>query len=1097
MIKKSFLSCSVMFSMVCFAAEDIVVNDHTKFLLTKTSAGMPRLTSVSADAESGYPSDIAAPQFWFDASRPSGWTIEDGRVTRIPSLVGDRSLVFGDFPESWSNCTGGAIFKDASAPRFVAGVEALNGGACVDFGAQKSKNILLFDAVSENGGAPTNILRNIGSVIAVWCSENNGGSLLGGGHDFRDNGAAPFADGYLWSRGNDTFTGNALMRHCSFMSPIVGGSSYLQLRDGTVVSGGLISKGMSTGFNGAWEVVGIRPKTGTVTCAAGIGFSDWRIAETSGGQKVAEMLIFDRTLSHAEHLRVARYLERKWFKREYRALDGNAYVKWVRIAPSNAAAGGEQTVDVPSGRLTVGRLQGGYGTDGTPVVKTGAGALEVKDMSAYAAPLKLAAGSLSFRRRDVPAALPPRAYLRFDASAADSVSVEAVDGTNFVSRWAEELKPVYYGNPIISARPHDDSNRPWLLEDALGEGRHVIDFGPPVKSGTCYLRLATNDTVEVAAQKVKQPGVITVFAVVGAQNGGGTLIGGDNDGRNFHCRSQLLPAFSGALVSANEAQAVVRDMPETRVISNAVVMVDGFVSSGSEGYPSSGYHVLAYQAPANASTFSRIGGYQDIGMSADVAGGMRLGELVVYRRALTEDEMRDGSAYLLKKWMGRVAPGYSDGTAAVSAVQIIEAADGTAIDVGEGTSVRIGSVAAQAGATVRKTGKGELVVGNADFQDGKLVIAEGTVKVEASRVGDGMQIAASPSLHLDAACAHSLETVRSGEEERVVNWYSKDFSVFAFASAAGGWKYAPVLERNALNGMPVLDFKNYKDYHGTGLGWQGGRRLSFSRSLDSVKAAFVVWAQNTDSATALTLGASSEAFDYSGGDNSNWGFYRTGKALVANHNLNAHIMGGSGFTNGVAASLIGTQVVPGEFQLTEIYPNGSAHVSALCGYSSSDRFHGGAKIAEVILYERELTEREKVVTRNYLMGKWFNGEPVPLPEETAASPIAGDADIADGYKWNVTAAESGLCDGGIAVTGEISFGENIALAVTGMAELLNAGVRRIKLAEAESFSGVENLDVSRICTDLVSARYRPKFKLMNGGRELYLSFDEGTVIFIR
>jgi hypothetical protein len=190
-------------------------------------------------------------------------------------------------------------------------------------------------------------------------------------------------------------------------------------------------------------------------------------------------------------------------------------------------------------------------------------------------------------------------------------------------------------------------------------------------------------------------------------------------------------------------------------------------------------------------------------------------------------------------------------------------------------------------------------------------------------------------------------------------------------------------------------------------------------------------------------------------------------------------------------------VTPGVFQLSEIYPNGSVHVSSLCGYSGSDRFHGGAKIAEVILYERELTEREKVSTRNYLMGKWFNREPQPLPEETAASPIAGDVDLADGYRWDITAAESGLCAGGVAATGEISFGENIDLVVAGTADILAAGVRRIRLAEAESFSGVENLDVSRIRTDLASARYRPKFKLGNGGRELYLVFDEGTVIFIR
>ena len=255
------------------------------------------------------------------------------------------------------------------------------------------------------------------------------------------------------------------------------------------------------------------------------------------------------------------------------------------------------------------------------------------------------------------------------------------------------------------------------------------------------------------------------------------------------------------------------------------------------------------------------------------------------------------------------------------------------------------------------------------------------------------------------------------------------------------------------------------------------------RSLDSVKAAFVVWAQDTDSKTSFFLGSSRTAPDNTDGRFT--GFYRQSKSIIENNGVSEHIRtGGTAFTNGVQVSYMTVaQVTVGEFSLTEIYPGNAAHVSALCTWNNDNtRFYGGAKIAEIILYERDLSDREKVSTRNYLMKKWFNHEPSALPAETAAASIGGAVALSNGYVWNLSAPAnpSALAEGGIGVAGALSFGEGMVLNVTGVAEALAAGCRRMKIAEASSFSGIANLSDATISFSPSDPRFRPVFAVRDG-----------------
>ena len=99
-------------------------------------------------------------------------------------------------------------------------------------------------------------------------------------------------------------------------------------------------------------------------------------------------------------------------------------------------------------------------------------------------------------------------------------------------------------------------------------------------------------------------------------------------------------------------------------------------------------------------------------------------------------------------------------------------------------------------------------------------------------------------------------------------------------------------------------------------------------------------------------------------------------------------------------------------------------------------------LAEVVLYERELSEREKVATRNYLMKKWLGKSEDELEDLPPAEPTAlGNLAFADGTALTVTRGDDGTVEPIANVSGTLSFGRNLTLNLAGFDPERDLGTR--------------------------------------------------------
>ena len=973
------------------ASELAVTNTLGLVLVNSTNTVLVAGTTPCA----GYPVSVGNPQFWFDCSQTDGWTIVESAgvktVSRIPSLVGSRFLAVS---ANGGYYQAGGFSWTPTGPLFEENAADL-GGPALDFGVKGSRRAMFFDPVAVEGGTATNVLRNIGTVVALWYSASGdgtpsklgdgawgeggyyGGALLGGGYG-TDGMDANDKSGFVLYRetGTGSKPGNSralkvesgTYRPRWIDTPLANSShTHHAIRDGLVRQDGQSTFPVSMGFSGGWETVALVPYTAYgFFNATGLGMNYTAVPDVSGGFKVAEMLIYDKALTVEETALVEAYLGRKWLGRNPRGMNGNAQIGMVRAThgKDGRAYAFDVEMSVPADEtLTVGRFAGGRGAGEPGILKTGEGTLEICGAGDFCGSVKMSGGSLAFTGREIPDALPRDVYIHFDASDPASLVVDG-EGTFMFLR---NLEPdgVYRANQIC-ARPADASNPPAIIEDALGDGLNILDFGDFKSSGgTGYLQLATNETEELSSALHASPeGVSTVIALVGAQRGGGEIAGATRFGRD----SNAPVRYDAALLSST--------YPATLpAASSSVVMLNGVPADPLQGYQTPGYQVIAIQTAG--AKVSRIGSLDDTH-----AGGLRLGEIAIYRRILSEDELRDASAYMMKKWLRRSAPGYERiEVDEAPELQKVVALSNAAIEVKSGVA-RIGTLSAEAGVTVTKTGAGTLELQNFDI--GELSMAEGKIAVvRPLDVTNECQMAAAPSLHLDVSASNTLEIVEVGGERRVRFWQSvEDRSVMATppygavtaANAYSADSYCPYLSSEVrLNGCDTLDFGPFTQT-------AGGRRMTLSRPFDSVRSVYVVWTPRDDT-RGCPIGCS-------GGDNYHlYDFLRSSSSvnsapLVEQNDTAYHVRSGEFYTNGVATTSASVPQ-PGVFTLTEYHPAGGAHVSALGTDRDIDRFSGGVRMAEIVMYERELSDREKIATRNFLMRKWFCAEAQELPDPLA------------------------------------------------------------------------------------------------------------------
>ncbi len=941
----------------------------------------PKLT-VSTIRQVEYPNAVGTPSFWLDCTRTNGWTFApDGSVAKIPSLVGDRYL---------ATDTEGGISKIAWSPRnplWTAANGPLKGGA-LDFGPKGSLRAMSFNRVGP-AGSETNMLENIGTVVAVWYSAINpdaadgeggyyGGALLGGGFG-TDGTSATVKDQYVNYRGtpNDR-TGSATDsgRPRWYDNTLANSAhTHAALRHGHVRHNGQTTTPLHAGFAGDWEIVSLVPNADYgLMNATGLGMNDARVSGVSGGFKVAEMLYFDKVLTLDETKLVEAYLNAKWFGASARGFNGASGVGRMRIRwmVDGTPVGARMAVEVADGEtLTIDRLQGGRGPDAA-LEKTGAGTLEIGDASAYGGAVELDGGTLAFTGRAIPTGLPHTAYLHFDPSSAASLVTD--DAGNF-SLFRNLTPTTTWKGEALCARP--DGFVPGLLADELGEGLPVLDFGD-YKSGdlTHMIHFATNEAAAVQDALAKPDGFTTILAVIGAARGGGTLVKAQSRAGYFSRNNAddfTMNLVNNASVDGN-----------LYAHEQAAALVNGSAASPAQGFESPGYQVVAIRTPG---TDSATG----LGGSPWGSGGLRLGEIVIYRRALTDLEMRDGSAYLMRKWLGKTAPGYAaPADSAAPALRRIVATGDATVRV-ENATASIGTISSDGG-VLTKSGAGTLAYDALAAEEVR-VEAGALVKRAASDVASAA-CAAGASLHLDVSDAASLQIVETNGERRVLAWYSKgDRTVLAVPGRIEGNRgyaadrYAPYLSGDVrLNGHDTVDFGPFTVD-------AGGRALTLSRSFDAVRHAYLVWCpRDAGDSRGQFLGCSNgngetngNYYDFLRGTTSEDG--KAAATLISANQTTGPVRDGTTLTNGVAVTPTACVPPPGVFTVTEFHPTCGIHVSGIANDRDVARFAGGIRLAEVILYERDLTAREQVATRNYLMRKWFGAAPEALPDpvETADS----------------------------------------------------------------------------------------------------------------
>jgi hypothetical protein len=473
----------------------------------------------------------------------------------------------------------------SAAERPVLIAQALNGKPVIDFGAYGSGRCLLW----------SNLISTVRSVFWVVGSQNGGGFLLG-----CDSRYGTGDDSAHFHRG-DPFTGVLGRLWRSNASPAV--------RQGVTRLNGVAVNGEMTPLGGEFDLISL-VTTGNTRASMFAG--DRTFADRTGGQQLAEVLVFTRALSATEVRDVEAYLASKWFGRIPAGYEGS-----VPVATSLSTSG-EGAIEVDADGLLAGGLDAAAEFN-----KLGEGVLTVGSLSTVTGRIDvvqggLAVGGISYANAPVVSGLiyhidPSRAEtLQFD----DDGSVTSIFsrvGSNVARRWPYE--PSFKG--------------PTLLDNALN-GLPVLDFG----SFGSKRFLELDQHVE---------NVRSIFMVFGSQGGGGFLLGdriANNDHRQFHRNNTggwgvyTTPMFEGGYGDNSNIHTYGVTRQDGRIVNPRTTGFNGDYQI-IEVHASSATHFQGhgFDRSRNATNLE----VPDTNL-APRSGGQRLGEVLAYDRLLTAEE---------------------------------------------------------------------------------------------------------------------------------------------------------------------------------------------------------------------------------------------------------------------------------------------------------------------------------------------------------------------------------------------------------------------------------------------------------------------------
>ena len=613
------------------------------------------------------------------------------------------------------------------------------------------------------------------------------------------------------------------------------------------------------------------------------------------------------------------------------------------------ATGCEDFLDYPFG---LGMFEVNRSSDMTPGSLSLNGTLTVKRSPGPYSVAQVRAGTLGLVGGDDDASsYVPGVWARFDASAEDSFTIS---GSKEVTVWRDAD-----GRPV-SAAPDGGGNKPWREVDEV-TGKTLVNFRQRSGRWDKGARLKLAETKE---------GIVEMFVVLRENNA-------NMDPAHLFGKAFPRHATSNYLFQAWASLPKELAMGEIRLNGQAVVPDVGYNLSRGLNVVSAGY-----RSGGGSVTF--LGGTED----TDSAGGLRIAEILFYTNSLTAVERRHNNEYLMKKWLGYGIRDYG----------AVVLASGASISVESGTA-RVRELTLSAN-SLSKSGAGKLEVETLGKNLTSLSVSGGEVSFKGSLTHSAdPQPAADPFAWFDAADSASLETfpsnyignagtLASTNYTFITTWRDKRNNGYALGSPAPGShaNYANGADQAALPTLdtttgphPMVDLGPF--YHPTSLknfGWiEGNSGLSTWLVLykDGVATdwqhkavqGFVVF-HKTDG-RGNPINASDYDLRNAGGDHPKYQFVSEDYASVGA--ISGHW------------TYDGTTVNPGSVTLSA---DGKTHLGAFlfadmplkvnvygADMNISGNSSGGCKIAEVILYNRVLTEQERLDTERYLMAKWNCG----------------------------------------------------------------------------------------------------------------------------
>ena len=402
-----------------------------------------------------------------------------------------------------------------------------------------------------------------------------------------------------------------------------------------------------------------------------------------------------------------------------------------------------------------------------------------------------------------------------------------------------------------------------------------------------------------------------------------------------------------------------------------------------------------------------------------------LAEILVYDRKLDDLERQAVENYLMAKWLGTV-PAPQFGSSVLPTNTVLTVRSGAAVELG-GTSVQLAALNGAGNVINRNPVSSSLTVGGLDADS----VFAGTItgKVSVSKVGSGVVTLAGPNsftgpllvqsgalrlasgtagitglvYRLDSSRTNTFTTLPDGSNVTV--WADAAGSGFTFAAPSN--TNCPVYDRTLFNGRGGLRF---------GVGGVRGRMIG-----SAVTNAQTVFAVN------MIRDLSNDNGGFWGIDSNDTGLRIGGNSWYYPGNNNDFHYGGAGgivYLNGAYANSTATVGQP--HVVTSVSGFQRSFKPSIGDYWGSSqyptRYYRG-EVAEILVYDRQLTDVERQLIELSLIAKWFPSASGSVLPQTAAVTVNAGARI-DLMTNAVTVAS--LAGGGLVTNGQLTVTGTVA-----------------------------------------------------------------------